>query len=286
MSILRLYPAPHEEKPLKELYLGLNLHRQALDDDVLIYSNYITSVDGRISLRDVDSGQFSVPEAIANKRDWRLYQELAAQADVMITSARYFRQLAVGQAQDLLPVAQSRDFADLLDWRRTQGLNVQPAVAIISNSLDIPVESLDMMPGRDIYVFTTEQADFTWEMALKHHGAHVIHAGGAEGVDGGVLKRQLAGLGFSSAYMIAGPQVHGMLVKAGVLDRLFFTMHHSLLGGNEFHTILQGELDVPARLKLESLYLDADQDCQQIFAQYSLTQRSRNQKSLATNDTN
>jgi len=270
MSVLRLYPVPQEKKPLKGLYLGLNLHRQAPDDDVLIYSNYIASVDGRISLHNADTGQFSVPEAIANKRDWRLYQELAAQADVMITSARYFRQLAAGQAQDLLPVGQSRDFADLLDWRRAQGLNAQSAVAIISNSLDIPAEALDMVHGRDIYVFTTEQADPAWEIALKHRGAHVLHAGSAKGVDGGVLRRQLAGLGFSSAYMIAGPQVHAMLIKAGALDRLFLTTHYSLLGGNEFHTVLQDELEVPARLELESLYLDADQDCQQMFAQYSL----------------
>jgi len=271
MSVLRLYPAPHTKKPLKELYLRLNLHRQAPDDDVLIYSNYIASVDGRISLRDAVSGQFSVPEAIANKRDWRLYQELAAQADVLVTSARYFRQLAAGQAQDLLPVGQSRDFADLLDWRRAQGLGVQPAVAIISNSLDIPVEALDMVHGRGIYVFTTDQADPAWEMALKRHGAHVIHAGGTEGVDGAVLRRQLAGLDFSSAYVIAGPQVHGMLIKARALDRLFLTTHCSLLAGDEFHTMLQGELEAPARLNLESLYLDVNQDCQQMFAQYSLS---------------
>jgi len=252
------------------LYLGLNLHRQAADGDVLIYSNYIVSVDGRISLRDADSGQFTVPGAIANKRDWRLYQELAAQSDVMITSARYFRQLATGQAQDLLPVGQGKDYADLLDWRLSEDMDSQPAVAIVSNSLDIPVAALDMVHGRDIYVFTTEQADTTWEMALKHHGAHVIHAGSTEGVNGGALRRQLAGLGFSSAYMIAGPQVHGTLIRAGALDRMFLTTHHTLLGGSAFHTILQSELAAPAQLELQSLYLDTEPESQQMFAQYSL----------------
>ncbi|GMQ99748.1 MAG: hypothetical protein BMS9Abin18_0573 [Zetaproteobacteria bacterium] len=270
MSVLRLYPEPQLQKPLEGLYLSLNLHRQAADGDVLIYSNYIASIDGRISLRDANSDQFIVPKAIANKRDWRLYQELAAQADVMITSARYFRQLAQGQAQDLLPVGQGKDYADLLDWRREQGLDSQPAVAIVSNSLDIPAAALDMVHGRDIYVFTTEQVDPTWEMALKRHGAHVIHAGGAEGVNGGALRRKLAGLGFSSAYMIAGPQVHGTLIRAGALDRLFLTTHHTLLGGGAFHTILQGDLAASARLKLKSLYLDAESDNQQMFAQYSL----------------
>ena len=270
MSVLRLYPLPAEQTPLKGLYLSLNLHRQAAEGDMLIYSNYVASMDGRISLRDADSGQFIVPGAIANKRDWRLYQELAAQADVMITSARYFRQLAQGQAQDLLPVGQGPDYADLLDWRRDQGMDVQPAIAIVSNSLDIPAAALDMMYGRDIYVFTTEQADSTWIMALKHHGAHVIHAGDDERVDGGVFKRQLADLGFRSAYVIAGPQVHGTLIKAGALDRLFLTTHYTLLGGEEFHTMLQDELTAPARLELISMYLDKEPDSQQMFTQYSL----------------
>ncbi|MDQ6959507.1 MAG: dihydrofolate reductase family protein [Mariprofundaceae bacterium] len=268
MSVLRLYPTPQEQTLLEGLYLGLDLHRQAADGDVLIYSNYIASMDGRISLRDANSNQFIVPKTITNKRDWRLYQELAAQADVIITSARYFRQLAKGQAQDLLPVGKA--YADLLDWRHSQGLDSQPAIAIVSNSLDIPAAALDMVHGRDIYVFTTKQADPAWEMALKRHGAHVIHAGSSEGVDGGALRQRLAGLGFSSAYMIAGPQVHGTLIKAGALDRLFLTMHHTLLGGGAFHTILQGEIAVPSRLKLKSLYLDAEPDNQQMFAQYSL----------------
>jgi len=269
MSVLRLYPLPAEQTPLEGLYLGLDLHRQAADGDVLIYSNYIASMDGRISLRDASSGQFVVPETITNKRDWRLYQELAAQADVIITSARYFRQLAKGQAQDLLPVGQA--YADLLDWRHSQGLDSQPAIAIVSNSLDIPVATLDMVHGRDVHIFTTEQAETSRKIALERHGAHVIYAGSTnEGVDGGVLRRQLAGLGFSSACMIAGPQVHGTLIKAGALDLLFLTTHCSLLGGNAFHTILQGELAVPSRFELKSLYLDAEPDNQQIFAQYSL----------------
>lgn len=268
--MVRLHPAPREETPLAGLYLGLNLHRQAADGEVFIYSNYIASVDGRISLRDGGRGQCIVPEAITNKRDWRLYQELAAQSGVMITSARYFRQLARGEAQDLLPVGKSRDYADLPGWRRSEGLDAQPAVAIVSNSLDIPTKALDRVHDRDIYVFTTEQADPVREMALRRHGAHVIHAGSSEGVNGGTLRRKLAGLGFSSACMIAGPQVHGMLIRAGALDRLFLTTHHALLGGDAFHTILQGALPAPSRLELQSLYLDAELDSPQMFAQYSL----------------
>ncbi len=270
MSVLRLYPQPAAQVSLKGLYLELDLHRQAADGNVLIYSNYIASVDGRISLRDTNNGQFIVPEAIANKRDWRLYQELAAQADVMITSARYFRQLATGHAQDLLPIGQGEEYADLLDWRHNQGMNAQPAVAIISHSLDIPVAALDKIHERDIYVFTTEHADTVRALALKQHGAHIIHAGASGNVDGKALRRELAALGFRSAYMIAGSQVHATLIKAFALDRLFLTTRHTLLGGEAFHTILQHELIAPINLALESLYLDATLDSSQTFAQYFL----------------
>jgi len=270
MSVLRLYPAPQEQRPIQGLYLELNLHRQAAAGEVLIYSNYIASMDGRISLRDAASGEFVVPASIANGRDWRLYQELAAQSDVMITSARYFRQLARGRAQDLLPIGREPAYRDLVAWRCAQGLEPQPAVAIVSASLDIPARALDMVHDRDIYVFTTECADPAWEKALKARGAHLVHAGGGEYVEGGALKRRLANLGFHSACMIAGPQVHATLIGERALDRLFLTMHGSLLGGSEYHTILQGDLAAPVRLELESLYLDAGPAGQQMFAQFIL----------------
>jgi len=272
VSVLRLYPAPREETPLAGLYLGLNLHQAAADGDVCIYSNYIASLDGRISVRNPETGEQEVPGSIANKRDWRLYQELAAQSDVTITSARYFRQLAGGRAQDLLPPGREPEYRDLYQWRRSQGLDARPAVAIVSNSLDIPAAALDVVHDRDIYVFTTQRADPAWEKALKRRGAHVIHAGEKACVEGGALRRQLAGLGFGSAGMIAGPQVHGTLVRAGALDRLFLTTHYSLLGGGEFRTILQGELAAPASLELKSLYLDTETSSQ-MFAQFSLGNR-------------
>jgi len=141
MTVLSLFPAA-EGRPLAGLYLGLNLHRLAEADDILIYSNYITSLDGRISLTLDHAVGSQVPADIINRRDWRLYQELAAQADVMITSARYFRQLAQGEAQDLLPVGQQPEYAALLAWRETPGLKSHPALPILSRPLDLPVPAL------------------------------------------------------------------------------------------------------------------------------------------------
>ena len=268
-AVLRLFPAPQEELPLKGLYLGLNLHRRAAGGDVLIYSNYIASLDGRIAVRNAVSGEFEVPEAIANDRDWRLYQELAAQADVMLTSARYFRQLEKGCAQDLLPVGTQDAYADVLDWRKSQGLAAQPAVAILSNSLDIPLAALAGIRERDIYVFTHADAETSRVAVLEAEGVRVC-AAGVSAVEGGKLKAALADLGLRSVYLIAGPAVHHTLLAAGVLDRMFLTTHHSLLGGSEFHTILEGHLSSPVYAELLSLYFDPLQ--RQSFAQFSVCQ--------------
>ncbi|HKI62631.1 MAG TPA: dihydrofolate reductase family protein [Mariprofundaceae bacterium] len=267
MTVLSIYPSLHhpEELPLAGFYLSLNLHRQG---DLLIYANFIASLDGRIAVRNSATGEQEVPAAIANPRDWRLYQELAAQSDIMLTSARYFRQLAKGRAQDLLPVGGETAYADLRDWRKTEGLREQPDVAVLSRSLDIPLEALEKIRDRKVYVFTDERADDRKVQLLQQHGMTVVVAG-AKAVDGGELKRHISARGYRSAYMIAGPGVFRTLIQAGIMNRLFLTTRHTLLGGHDFQTLLDGELPQAERLHLMSLALDLDQSGGQSFAQYA-----------------
>ncbi len=274
-DILQLHPHSQQQCSLTGLYLKLNLHQEAQQSDLLIYANYISSVDGRISLRDAESGEFMVPASIANGRDWRLYQELAAQADIMITSARYFRQLAMGKAQDLLPVGTAPEYADLAEWRVQQGLNRQPDVVIISNSLDIPANALAQLEDRRVIICTSEQADVQKVNQLQASGFTVLIAG-TQQVEGKRFKQCLINLGYRSAYMIAGPEVHRTLLNDHVLDRLFLTTRLNLLAGDDFHTILNGSLANPAELELLSLYMDRDASSQQLFAQYALTNREEN----------
>jgi len=275
MSILELYPKAQQCCALQGCYLALELHRQAAVGEVLIYANYIASVDGRISVRNEASGEYVVPGAIANPRDWRLYQELAAQSDVMLTSARYFRQLAKGSAQDLLPVGMQEEYADLSAWRQRQGMAAQPDVVVISRSLDIPAAALEKVQDRRVMICTSEMVDERQVSRLESLGTEVVIAG-KQRVEGIGLRQSLAARGYRSAYMIAGPEVHRTLLADKVLNRLFLTTHFQLLGGNAFHTILSGALDDPAPMQLRSLYLDqsdqTDQSKQlgQLFAQYVL----------------
>jgi len=268
-DILQLYPVTQQQRALNGLYLELELCGQAAPGDVLIYSNYIASVDGRISIRDDDSDEFLVPESIANKRDWRLYQELAAQSDVMLTSARYFRQLAHGKAQDLLPVGRVPEYADLCEWRQQHGLKEQPDVVVISNSLDIPAAALEEVQDRRVIICTSERVDDDQLGRLESMGLTVLIAG-RQRVEGKQLKQLLIDQGFRSAYMIAGPEVHRTLIADGVLDYLFLTTQLSLLGNDAFHTILSGQLDQPIDLRLQRLYLDQVVSSRQLFAQFAL----------------
>jgi riboflavin biosynthesis pyrimidine reductase len=258
-----LYPKCAEPRPLQGSYLDLNLHQQAAAGDVYIYANYIASLDGRIALYDKTLGEYAVPKSIANHRDWRLYQELAGQADVMITSARYFRQLAEGKAQDLLPVGSGEAYADIKVWRETQGLKAQPDVMVLSNSLDIPLKALEKVQGRQVIVLTASQDTKKIDI-LVQAGVKVVQTAQ---VTGAFVRERLMALKYRSAYLIAGPQVHATFIKDGNVDELFLTTHFSLLGGTQVSGLVDADLPKAQRLKLISSYLDIQEN--QMFQRFS-----------------
>ena len=239
-------PAPCEDLPLAGLYLQHHLHRRGSSGQPFVYSNFITSLDGRIALAGEHRHSHEVPGSITNPRDWRLYQELAGQADILITSGRYFRQSVIGEAQDRLPVSDQPEYADIHRWREQQGLAAQPDIAILSASLDIPEDSLAPYHKRKIYVFTGELADPARIRRLEHSGVAVMRAGSGHQVEGRRLIDQLATEGYQSIYAIAGPWVFHTLLEARVLDRLYLTLACQLLGGNEYDTLLEGPQLIPA----------------------------------------
>jgi riboflavin biosynthesis pyrimidine reductase len=254
-DILELYPDSGKTHALQGLYL-----RQipATTDRPFIYTNYIVSIDGRIALPATDRRSSQVPTAIANPRDWRLFQELAAQADLLISSARYFRQAVEQEAQAELPVGLAPEFDDLRQWRIEQGLSPQPDIAVFSASLDIPIEALHVYAERKVYIITGGEADpQRIEAITRQSHAQIIQSGDARHVDAAQLKAKLGKLGYRRIYAIAGPSVLHALVRGNVLDRLYLTTAHCLLGGQEFDTIAWGPEFSPAcKLPLRAMYLD------------------------------
>jgi riboflavin biosynthesis pyrimidine reductase len=256
-ALLRLFPAPVEAVPLEGLYLAQALRTRGDPARAFVYSNFIASLDGRIALRSFHTGSYIVPDTVANLRDWRLFQELAAQADVVITSGRYARQLAQGEAQDVLPVSEEPPYQDLLTWRQAHGLTPQPAVVIVSASLEVPITETLWRGGRSVFVATGSEADAGRVQALEERGVSVLYAGTGQRVQGRSLIEALQRQGLRTIYSTAGPQLLASLLADRLLDRLYLTQVHRLLGGEDYATLIEGaRLCPPADLELCALYYE------------------------------
>jgi riboflavin biosynthesis pyrimidine reductase len=273
-TVTRLFPDIQQELKLQGLYLPSIDDVAKQGESPLVYTNYITSLDGRIAIDHPVSGERGVPEHITNPRDWRLYQELAAQADVLLVSARYLRELSEDKAQANMPVSDDPEFADLLAWRQQNGLTPQPAVVVLSASLDLPLSQLRSLQHRRVYVATgarnTVKADKVNE--IEQAGAHMLYSGDSSNVEGQCLVDLLKEEGFRTIYSIAGPGVLETLLRARVLDRIYLTQVHRLIGGVSFDTLFEGSLlDPAADFSLHALYYDKHAgDTGQLFGIYNL----------------
>jgi riboflavin biosynthesis pyrimidine reductase len=270
-EILQLLPQPAQSRALQGLYLAQDLRRRSLeqDGDVYIYANFVTSLDGRIAIKsDRDEG-LSVSDATANQRDWRLFQELAAQSDLIISSGRYLRDWAKGRAQEILQVDDPR-FADLRAWRASRGLAPQPDIAIISGSLRFPIPEVLTAGGRKVVVFTGANSDPQRVQQIEARAGRVYVAGEAR-VEGQRLAEHFAALGYRTVYSAAGPQILHLLLEAGVLNRLYLTTANRLLGGQVFASVVEGaQFQPPAAVRLDTLYYDpvGVDELGQLFAAY------------------
>ena len=258
-NVIELFPSTGREVQHRGLYLDQDLRTElASTEEVFVYANFITSIDGRIAAPDNDGDEVKLATQITNARDWRLFQELAVQADVLISSGRYLREYERGPKQELLQVYDDPEFEDLGEWRKAQGLPLQPGIAVVSRSLDFTVPIQLQQPYRSLYVFTTEGSDPVRRDALRSQGATVIVAG-ESAVSGNQLVSSLVGFGHRFVYSAAGPQIFHMLLASGTIDRLYLTIAHRILGGDPFASIVDGALLLePANFSLRSLYYDPD----------------------------
>lgn len=270
-ELVRLYPGPGgTERPLVGTYLAHDLRSRATTDSrPYIYSNFVCSLDGRIAVPHPTREGLVVPGAVANERDWRLFQELAAQADLIITSGRYLRDRADGRAQEILQVDDPA-FEDLRAWRRERGLAPHPDLAVISRSLAFPIPDVLTAEGRRVVVFTTARSDPSRVQEIEARAGQVLVAG-QDSVDGRRMVQEMHALGYRLVYSASGPKVLHLLLAGDVLDRLYLTHVPRLLGGQPFSTIVEGALlPRPIDMPLRSLYLDRDgvERLGQLFACY------------------
>jgi riboflavin biosynthesis pyrimidine reductase len=255
-TVRQLHPLPVAERALKGLYLSHNLRQHSEESgQAYVYGNFVNSIDGRIAIPHPSGQGLMVPKDIANERDWRMFQELAAQADLIISSGRYLRDWADGRAQEILQVDDPR-FADLREWRQDRGLPPQPDIAIISGSLRFPIPDVLTAGGRRVVVFTTANPDRS-RVAEIESGAGQVIVAGDKSVDGATMVQRMAELGYRTVYSASGPKVLHLLLAGGVLNRLYLTCANRLLGGRPFSSIVEGPLfETVVDLQINTIYLD------------------------------
>ena len=268
--MIQLFPVSGRERQLEGLYLDEVLPVPPGASQALVYANFVTSLDGRIAVSD-DGGTSRLPEGLTNPRDWRLFQELQAHADCLVSHGGYLRALAAGRLGNVLQVGAGEGSGDIVRWRAAQGMTGQPAVAIVSASLDLPIPEVLAAHAQPVHILTTTTANDDRRAALEEAGYDVVTTGSEPWVRARDAVEALAGRGYRRLYLQTGPRMLESALRDRVLARLYLTIRHRLVGGDRFDTMVRGAaLGIAGRLRLGSLYLDEDSslDCGQLFARF------------------
>jgi riboflavin biosynthesis pyrimidine reductase len=256
-QILQLYPHAGAMRALEGTYLGHDLHVLGTPKQPFVYANFVSSLDGRIAVVEAHTGESYVLEDLTSSHDWRLFQELQAQADCMVTHGGYLRALAASKFEDILQVGVAKQALDIGHWRTARGLTRQPAIAIVSRTLDFAIPPSLERHEQPVHIITANGAPADRVAFWRAHGFEVVFAGPGASVEGAPMIRTLGARGYARLYLLAGPQMLETVLRDGSLSRLYLTLTHQLIGGEMFHTLTAGpRLGGAGRLQLHTLYYD------------------------------
>ena len=256
-QILELYPQSGTTRPLDGTYLAHNLPVLGTPDQPFVYANFVSSLDGRIAVIEPDTRESYVLEDLTSGHDWRMFQELQAQADCMVTHGGYLRALAAGKFGDILQVGVAKPSQHLARWRAEHGLTRQPAIAIVSRTLDFPIPPSLQQHQQPVHIITADGAPAERVAFWRDQGIELTFAGSGTSVEGKSFIRTLGARGYGRIYVLAGPQLLETVLRDGSLSRLYLTLTHQLIGGEIFHTMTFGpRLGRAGRMQLHTLYYD------------------------------
>jgi len=218
-TLLQLYPQA-QETSLWGLYLAHGLHKLGLPGLPFVYGDFVTSLDGRIALRDAAGGESRLPQSLTSESDLRLLLELHAQADCLVTHGGYLRAIAENRLDDILQVGTVPGHRDLASWRQANGLRPQPAICVASASLDFPIPDSVRRHQQHVFIATGRQADAARRHRLEREAWEVVVAGEGAYVEGKPLVDILEQKGMRSAFLLAGPRMLETMLRDGVLSPL------------------------------------------------------------------
>ena len=210
--------------PLEGLYLDQRLMERAAEiGRSLVLTDFLTDKNGVIAKATKD-GHFEIPTALKNSSDWGRYQELMAQAEVIISGGSYFKRLAT--SQDILyQFEPGNAFEKLGQWRLNAGYKKRsPDVAIVTRDLDFEIPEKLIQSGRRIIILTTDSIAKS-DKAKSLTNINTVIIGSGEGrVEGGRMIATLAhDMGYRVIMMVSGPHILDLLLKAERMDLIYVT---------------------------------------------------------------
>jgi len=271
-KLLQLFPQSLEQskQELKNLYLYKQGWYSANTPHAIVTANFLSSLDGRIAISVDETSKTELPKSLTSNEDFRLFLELHAQSECLITHGGYMRSLASKKLGNILQLPSNKDCEDLYNWRALQGLDPHPAVVIASSSLDFPMHPSLKDNGQQVYIATGKEADQSKIKQWQDEGYEVLITGKSDLVKGKPLIDALTAKNYKHFYLIAGPKMLHTMINDHQLSKLYLSHAQQLLGGKLFNTILDGNVLASPKLKLQSLFYDetSENGHGQFFSQY------------------
>lgn len=207
-------------------------------DGARVRMNFVSSADGAVTL----GGRSG---ALGGATDRALMQVLRTMADVVLVGAGTVRAEGYG---DL------RVRADDVGWRRSRGLEDQPALAVVSGELHLdPGDPVFADAVRKPLIVTTDAAAAA-RGAVFESVATVLPCG-AEAVDLGMMLDAFARRGWLQVLCEGGPHLFGALLAGGLVDEVCVTIAPRFVGG-EAGRIVQGAAEGDRRFSLAGVVTD------------------------------
>jgi len=273
-QVKRLFPVPSAEYALQNLYLSNHAgnfygwhHKNT--NKPLVVANFLSSLDGRIAVQPQDAAM-QLPKNLTSKEDFRLFLELYAQADCLITHSGYLRALDENRLGNILQLPNDPEFEALHEWRRQNGLKTQPDIVIASSSMNFPLHASLQNSGQKIYIATGKETEANKINKWKEQGFEILISGKSNYVEGAPLVQALHERNYKHLYLIAGPKMLHTMLEDQQLHKLYLSSSHQMLAGNAFTTLLEDNTLIDCKLVLQSLFYDENSanNCGQFFSSY------------------
>lgn len=202
--------------------------------------NMISSVDGASDIAGRSGG-------LAGEADTMIFRVLRALSDVVLVGS------ATAIIEDYSQPAADEAFAAA---RRTAGQTPAPALALLSGSLDLPLD-YSPLTSPETVIFTRAAAPADRRAALRAAGATLVDCG-EDDVDPALVRAACVARGWTRIGSEGGPRVLASLLAADQVDELCLTVSPFLTGGSAPRIAHGATPARPRRMTLHSVLGDAD----------------------------